>query len=137
MDFYVRWNEDGSAVCLGRVTARDGTGAYTGVRGEGNWLKQVDISTITCKVFDLDSATPGSPTREPTVTIALAILDAPVMDGEDWDEDDVGYNFQHELLATDFPTGERRYRVEYKFTLTGGAVFHGSYQGTAQPITGS
>ena len=138
MDFYVRWAEDGSATVLARVTARDGTGSYTGVRGEGNWLKQADVSTITCKVFDLDGTDPTTPTREPAVTVSSAILDTPVTDGEDWDEDDTGYNFQHDLLSTDFPTGERRYRVEYKFTLTGsGAVFHGSFQGTARPITGS
>lgn len=135
--FNVQWVEDGTATVLGRLTARNGSGSATGIDGEGNWLQQADISTITCKIFDLDSDTPGTATETPTVTISSVILDTPITTNVIWTKDTTGYNFIHDLSATYFPTGERRYRAEYEVTLTGGAVFHGVYVGTARPIRGS
>lgn len=132
--FNVRWNEDGSATVLGRITARDGTGTATGVNGEGNWLKVADISTITCVVFDLDSTTPNVATATPTVTVATDVLDTPVTTNVIWTEDTTGYNFLHDLAATLFPTGCRRIQIEYEVTLTGGTVFHGIYVGPVKPI---
>ena len=130
----VKWQEDGSATCLGRLVAEDGTGAWTGIIGEGNWLKQADLSTITCAVFDLDSATPTVATVTPTVTISSAIQDTPVTDGKIWDLDDVGYNFKHGLASTVFPTGGNRYRVEYKITTTGSAVGWAKFEGVADKV---
>lgn len=130
----VTWREDGSATCLGRLTAEDGTGEWTGVNGEGNFLKQADISTITCAVFDLDSSTPTTAASTPTVTISSAIQDPPVTDGKIWDVDDIGYNFKHTLASTVFTTGGHRYRVEYKTTLTGGSVGWAVFEGQAEGV---
>ena len=135
--FEVVWNEDGDATALGRITARDGSGIATGVDGEGNWLQQADISTITCKVFDLDSTTPDTEIATPTVTVATHVLDSPVTTNVIWTLDSTGYNFLHDLAASNFPTGDRTYLVEYKVTLSGGAIFHGVYRGTARPIRGT
>lgn|SRR3990167_4032548 len=136
MVFYVEWNEDGSATVLGRLTARNGTGTATGVDGEGNFIEQADVSTITCKVFDLDGD-PDTATSTPTVTISDAILDTPVTTNVIWTKDAYGYNFIHDLDSTLFPTGDHRYEVEYKITLTGGAIFHGTFIGPARPVRGS
>jgi len=137
-EFKVAWNEDGSATVLGRITARNGSGTATGVAGEGKWLQQADVSTITAAIFDLDGATPDTAaTPAPTVTVATDVLDTPVTDDEIWTADTVGYNFLHDLANTEFPEADRRYRVEYTVTLTGGGVFHGAYQGTARPIRSS
>lgn len=135
--FEIEWNEDGSATVLGRITAAEGTGTATGVAGEGNWLKIVDVSTITCKVFDLDSATPDTPIATPTVTVASAVINTPVTSNALWTKDDVGYNFLHSLGAANFPTGGRRYQVEYTVTTAAGSVFHGVYTGIANPIRSS
>lgn len=135
--YKVDWNEDGDCTVLARVTARNGTGLATGIVGEGNWIKQADLSTITCKVFDLSSATPDTPITTPTVTIASAILDAPVTATTLWEQDDTGYNFLHDLAAANFPTGDHRYLVEYEFTLTGGAKFHLVLDGVAKPVRGT
>lgn len=137
MDFQVDWNEDGSATVLGRLTARNGTGSATGVSGEGNWVKIADVSTIVCKVFDLDSATPDTPILTPAVTVASAVIDTPVTSDVIWTKDAVGYNFLHDLPPTAFPIGGRAYSVEYEVTLTGGGKFHGTYSGIARPIRGS
>lgn len=120
--YQVSFNEDGSATALARMTARDGSGSATGVAGEGNWLQQADLSSITCAVFDLTSATPDTAVATPTVTISSAILNTPVTSTAIWCRDSVGYNFLHDLPPTVFPTGGHLYRVEYKFTTTGGAV---------------
>lgn len=134
-DFRVKWNEDGSATVLGRITARDGSGSATGVDGEGNWLEQADIDTITYKVFDRDSDTPDTPVvAETSLTVADVMLDTPVTTAVIWTKDTTGYNFIHDIAASVFTTGGHQYEVEYKVTTTGGTVFHGKYRGTATPI---
>lgn len=132
--FRVVWKEDGSPTILGRITARLGTGAATGVDGEGNFLKQVDISTITCAIYDRSSTTPDVAISTPVVTIATSVLDTPVTDKVIWTQDDTGYNLLHDLPNTAFPTGGRLYVVEYVVTLTGGGVFHGVYEGIARAV---
>ena len=135
--FAISLKEDGSITILGRITARGGTGLATGVDGEGNFLKQADISTITCKIFDLESNTPDTPIATPTVTISTDVLDTPVTTKVIWTKDDTGYNFIHDLSNTIFTGANRRYEVEYEVTLNGGIVFHGRYAGQTTPLRGS
>ena len=137
MTFQVEWTEDSDATVLGRITARNGSGSATGVNGEGNWLQQADVSTITWKVFDVDSATPETAIASGSVTVSTSVLDTPVTTNVIWTKDATGYNFLHDLAATNFPTGGRTYRLEYVATLTGGAVFHGVYSGQAKPVYSS
>ena len=126
----VIWNEDGSATVLGRLTARDGTGTATGVKGEGNWLKQADLSTITFSVYDeADGTQITAPT---TVTISSSVLDKPDTTDVLWTKDATGYNFIHDLGPANFPTGGTIYRVEYKITTNSGAVGWGKYRGPAK-----
>lgn len=134
-----QWQEDGSATLLARVTARDGTGAATGVPGEGNWIKQADLSTITCKVFDRTPgyATPDTAIATPTVTISSAIQDTPVTSDAIWTVDLVGYNFLFDVAGTNFPTGGHTYRVELYFTTTGSKTWTIAYEGVAVPVVGS
>lgn len=137
----VSWQEDGSATVLARITARDGTGAYTGVRGEGNWVKQADLSAVTYKVFDTSDTwpTPTTATSSGTVTISTSIIDTPVTDGHIWDVDDdtVGYNFLLDLPGSCFPTGDHRYLVEVYFTSTGGSTWAVQWEGVAAALNGS
>lgn len=133
----VAWQEDGSAIALARVCADDATGAWTTVPGEGNFVKQADLSTITCKVFDRsDTVTPDTPIATPSVTLA-AILDAPVTDQHIWDIDSYSYNFKYKLPGTCFPIGGHRYRVEFYFTATGGSTWVLAYEGMADQVVGS
>lgn len=134
MEFQIEWAEDGSADVLARITARDATGEATGVAGEGRWLKVADISTITCKVFNIDSSTPDTAIATPTVDKTTDVLDTPVTTDEIWTKDSVGYNFLHSLAASNFPEGSKVFSVEYEVTLTGGGKFHGVFSGPARPI---
>jgi hypothetical protein len=135
--FDVVFNEDGSATALGRITARDGSGAATGLDGEGNFLQVADVSTITCNVYDLDSDTPDTAIITPTVTVATSVLDTVATTNVLWTKDSIGYNFIHDLPITAFPTGGNMYLVEYKITTAGGTVGFGRYKGIACPAHGS
>ena len=131
--FPARWSEDGTATCLARVCAINGSGAATGVNGEGRWITQSDLSAITCNLFDV---TAGSAAVSATVTSA-AILNTPVTSQANWASDTTGYNFLHTLPITAFPAADRTYRVEYKLTLNGGEVFFIRYQGSVVSTLGS
>lgn len=126
--YQVRWQEDGTAFIKARVAAPDGTGSSTGVPGEGYFLKQADLSTITCLVYDV---TGSASVATPTVTISSAILDTPLTTQALWKKGTPGYNFQHTLAASNFPTGGSTYRVEYKFTTTGSNVYWLKLEGVA------
>lgn len=137
MTFHVSWNEDSHATVLGRISALDGTGAATGKKGEGNFLKQADISSITGKMFDLDGGTPDTPTSEFTLDKTVVVLNTPITSDAVWTKDSYGCNFKTTLANTLFPVGGRKYLVEFEVTLSGGTVFHGCYEGVARPIRSS
>lgn len=126
--YQFRFQEDGTAVIKARVAADDGTGRATGIAGEGYFLKQADLSTITCLVYDV---TGSASVATPTVTISSAILDTPVTLPAKWRKGGPGYNFTHTLAASNFPTGGSTYRVEYKFTTTGSNVYWLKIEGVA------
>lgn len=131
------WREDGDATVLARVTARNASGTATGVAGEGKWIQQVDVDSITCKVFDKKSATPESELFTPSVTIASAILDTPDTSDELWTADATGYNFFHDLAGSNFPDPDREYVVEYEFTLVGGKKFILRVSGESEEVFSS
>ena len=130
--FQTIWHEDSSATVLGRLTARNGSGAYTGRQGEGRWLKEVDITSITCNVFDRSSATPDTPFATPTINVATAIFDSPETNNQLWTKDKIGWNFLVDLAPSNFPTEDHQIEVEFKVTLTDATVFFGSYIGVVE-----
>lgn len=134
------FQEDSPSTQKARVVAEDATGAATGVDGEGYWVKQADLSTITCNVYDRNSTTPDTAILTPTVTISTAIQDTPVVSKIVWTGDGdgavVGWNFTHEVPGTAFPTGGHLYWVEYVFTPTAGANYASRirYEGIASAV---
>lgn len=136
--FQVVWNEDGDATALGRLTARNGSGAATGVDGEGNFAQQGDLTSITFEVFELDDdGVFQSQGAAEAVTIASSILDTPVTTNVLWTVDTTGYNFIHDIPAAKFPTGGKIYKIEYNFTFSGGAAAKARYVGPARGVEGS
>ena len=117
--YQTRWQEDGSAVIKARLSADDGTGSATGVSGEGNFIKQADISTITRLIKNV---TAGTDDGGASLTVSSTIVDTPVTSSAKWKTDATGYNFIDIIPATKFATGGSVYQVEYKITLTGGLV---------------
>lgn len=130
----VRWNEDGSATVYGRITARDATG--TSVPGQGKCLKQADLSSITFRAYDEED--PDTTVNSGTVTVSSSIFDTLQTTADDpaWPFTR-GFNFRHDLTPANFPTGDRTYVVEYKFTTTGGTVGWARYRGVATRVNSS
>ena len=135
--FLVEWREDSTSTVLARLTNRNGSGAATGVNGEGNFLQIADVTSITANIFDLDASDPTTAADTESLTVATTVLDTVVTSNVIWTKDIVGYNFIHDLSATYFPTGNRRYQVEYVFTLADASVFHIVYDGIAIPVRSS
>jgi hypothetical protein len=130
-NFAAVWRNDGSATLLGRVTARNGTGAATGVAGEGNYIKQADVSAIAANAFDMSAA----PDTASALAIAVsAILDTPITTSVLWTADKTGYNFLFDIPPGTFANGNHTYRIEIKITLTGGAVLWGVFEGPALKV---
>ena len=117
--------EDGSFYILSRLAALEGTGSEY-VAGEGNVLKQADVSTITCKVYSLgtnkDNESGTEVTPAPTLTAAANLFDTLRTVGWPTGDDCYGYNFRHDVGPTYVPNPEEWYLLEYKITLTGGGV---------------
>lgn len=132
--FAVNWKEDSTPDILGRVTARNATGLATGINGEGKFLKIADIDNITAQFYNLTSDPDGESPTPLTLVVADVILDTPDATEEVWKLDDVGYNFIHTPAASLFATGGSIYRIEYRFELVGGEVFHEYFEGPALPI---
>lgn len=132
--FAVNWKEDSTPDILGRVTARNGTGLATGINGEGKFLKQADFDNITAQFYNLTTDPDGEDPTPLTLEPSDVILDTPDDSEEIWVKDDVGYNFIHTPSAALFATGGSIYRIEYRFELIGGEVFHEYFEGPAQPI---
>jgi hypothetical protein len=132
----VSWNEDGSCDVLARLAARVGaSGDDTGVSGEGLYLEQANFTSITCNVYDINDLT--STIATPTITVSDAILEDSDIGTVGWTKDSIGYNFQVTLAATNFPTGNRIYRVEFTFNVVGGQKFHVVLEGQANAIASS
>jgi len=135
MTFQVSFNEDSDATILGRITARNGSGSATGKDGEGNWLQQADITSITYKYFVLDAPTTVAGTG--TLTVSSVVLDTPVTVNTIWTKDSIGYNFIYDIAAATFADGGTVVRIEFTVTLSGGEVFHGNYEGPVCGISSS
>lgn len=130
--FAVNWKEDSSCEVLARLTARNATGEYTGVRGEGRWIQQADVTSITAKVYDLTDDPDMEAPEELVLDKTIVILDVPDESGEVW-KDDIGYNFRHHMTPNLFPS-PNVYRVEYRIELLGGYVVHESFEGPAGEV---
>lgn len=127
---YGKFSEDGSAVLLGRVTARDGTGMQ--MSSGRKLLKQADfggVGGISMSVFDLSSDTPLTAISGPTALAVSSVVFDTLQ--TDWDVDGVGYNFMTTVASTVFVTSEHIYRAETKFTTSGGTVAWGRWEGPA------
>ena len=135
-------NEDGSFSLLGRLTAFDGTGAASPLAYEGNLVKQADLSTVTIKLFNLDSDTPTTPEQTATLTISAVVFDTLQTTGiwtllKTSGGVSLGGNFKYDVAASWVPTARTRYRIEVKFVSTGGTVYFGKWQAETQEILGS
>lgn len=88
--------------------------------------------------FDLDSATPETPLNAggTALTVSAVIFDTLQTDAR-WTIDSTGYNFRHTPGASNFASGDRRYRIEYVFDPVSGENFALVYHVTAMKLFAS
>ena len=104
--------EDSGATCLSRVVGNDGAA-----------VTQASLTALTYKVFDENSATPGTAATSGTLTISEVIYDT-LQTGDLWEStDDTGYNFKWQVPASVLTTGGHLYRVEFWYDPVSGEDF--------------
>mgnify|MGYP000895630863 CR=1 FL=1 len=128
-----RFHEDGSCYVKARIMAPDATGD-TARDGEGYALKRADLSSISLSVYDINDGGSTLISGPTSVTVSSAIVDALVTTAALWGVDAYGYNFAYTLPPASFPTGGNKYRAEFKFTTTGGAVGWLKIEGEADKV---
>lgn len=123
----VGW-EDSDPVFYARVVVDDA--------GTRRYLLQSDLTSISCSVFDRGTIV-GTAT---TITISTSVYDT-LQTGTVWTQDtngdSTGYNFRVQLAAASFPTGDKTYTVEFKFTTTGSKVYWLVYEHLARAVSTS
>lgn len=112
--------EDGGGLFMGR---------FQGTNGANH--TQAGLSAITCSVFDL--ANPLVAIATPSVVIATSVFDTLQTDAR-WTLDAIGYNFRHQMPMGTFTGANADYRVEYKFTETGGLWYPGVFVARTVPL---
>lgn len=100
----------------GRLVHKDGSGAV--VADEGKALKQSDVASMLCSIYDLDSAAPGTAVSTPAVNPAGTVLDTLTND-EIWTADGIGRNFIHTPAGSTW-ADPHRYLIEYSAVLSSG-----------------
>lgn len=96
------------------------------VGNDGNFIQQSDFGTITFAVIDRDGDR-TTPTDSGSLTVANVVFDTLQNDGR-WTEDEIGYNFLTEMVASAFPEGGRVYNVEVLFTPSAGEPYFQVWQ---------
>ena len=105
--------EDSAATLMARVVGAD-----------GSHITQATINAISYKIFDLNSATPGTAIKSGNLVVANTVFDSLQTDAR-WTEDSTGYNFRVTQAADTsvFATGGHRYRQEILFDPVTGEDF--------------
>lgn len=111
-----------------RVHSRDGAGAATaqvgdGGQTEGKYITAVQVSTITCNVYDRSSTTPNTSLGNPTISssaIIAAVTSGFTTDGAGRNSSDGPYNFRYDLDTNLIATAGHVYRVTVDITLSTG-----------------
>ena len=96
--------EDAASTFLARVVGEDAA-----------LLLIANVTSISYKVYD---TTDGSESATGSLTVSSVIFDTLQTDAR-WTVDTTGYNFKFLMPASAFPAGDRLYRVEFLFTVTG------------------
>ena len=114
--------EDSSGTAMARVVGAD-----------ASVITQASTASIERKIFDLTGLTPGTAESTDAIVVADSVFDSLQTDAR-WTADSTGYNFRDTMAAANFPTGNHRYRVEYKFTPVAGDVFWAVFELQCQQL---
>lgn len=105
----VAW-EDSGPILMARITGNDGAN-----------ITQASLTDVKLTVMDGDT----EQTAQATLVKADVVFDTLQKTSDDarWTADNTGYNFKHEVVATDLPNGEKTYTFEFMFNPASGQDF--------------
>lgn len=113
--------EDQGATLMARVVGNDAAA-----------ITQATISTITYTV--IDRRDPSTKIVDASSLTVSAVVFDTLQTDDRWSTDETGYNFRHTVPASVLSGGEKRYRIEYKFTPSSGEVFFCVFEITTEAI---
>lgn len=98
-------NEEGHVTIIGRLLARNGSGADYPASGanqgiEGKLVQQGDITSIIITQYDSDGDTTAAAGNPITMTVSSVISDTIVATGVYQNIDNAGGNFLYDVLST-------------------------------------
>ena len=117
------------------ITIFEDSGVSLMRRIDGNdaaHITESDITTITRNVYTEGNLVGA----ETDIMVAGTVFDTLQTDAR-WDVDATGYNFRDDVAASQFPTGDTMYRVEYLFDPAAGENFHAAWWVYAKSLTRS
>lgn len=96
---------------------------------------QADVSEIAYSVRDIDDVSTGSfrETVGGTLTVSSVIFNT-LQTGDAWTEDDIGYNFAHQLATTAVDQDDHRFLAQYSILLTDGSIATFEFPINATPV---
>ena len=112
-----------SAPLIIRVTVFEDSAFNVMARVYGNNAELVtaaSMSTVTWAVTDMRS---DAEIVAPTALVVSSVVFDSLQTGDEWDADEIGYNFLHTVPASTFTDGGVRAQIEYRATPVSGEPF--------------
>lgn len=94
-------------------------------------INQASVSELHYMVTQLVDGVETEVAPSTELTVTDVIFDT-LQTGNGWTEDTTGYNFRHQLAATDLPDGGVVYTVTYRFEDTSGKHYFVSFELTTK-----
>jgi hypothetical protein len=88
-------------------------------KAKGVRLLQAHVSSITCTITDSTTGTAVTGFNGVSLSPSAVIYDTLQTD-DDWELDDTGYNFRHDLSTSALPNGSRTYLYRTTIVTTDG-----------------
>jgi len=91
-------------------------------------ITQSAMSSISYSVWDVSGSTPTSAiVSASSLTVSAVVYDT-LQNGQEWDLDEIGYNFKYTVAGSNFNAPRHMYQVEFIFNPSSGGdwplVFH-------------
>ena len=114
--FTGKYRQNGMASHYARIAAANGSGAATGIEGEGRYVQVADVDEIELTV--IEKLTGDVVLAATALTPSAVVLDSVVTSTAVWTQGG-GYNFLHHMPEGSYPESGKVYRTQYKITLNG------------------
>ena len=124
-------------ISVNKVSAYEDGGVSLMARHRGNdgaYITRTSLNSISVKVFD--KSDPSTTLQSTTLNVSTVVFDTLQTDTR-WTKDSTGYNFRHDVPGSWLESGNKTYRIEYKFDPVAGEDFFLVFEVRTANILGS